>query len=1156
MIAISFLSCDAIGQTTLYSTTFGTTSSWPTGWSTTGWTESNGSASSGYTTCSGGAASGNYNAEDNSANGTTLTYSNSLSTIGYTNIVVTWAGRVTATGSDPTFQWSVNGGTTWNSPSAYTDGSTTTWGLVNSGTSITLGAGAAGAANLEFRWTANSSSGNYRMDDFCVQGTAAGGCPSTSASAITFNATCAGITLNWTNGNGSNRIVVAYPTSTITAPTNGTAYTANTVYGSGTSVGAGATKGYTVYNGTGSTVSVTGLTAGTTYYFEVYEYNTTACYTAMSSAASQTAVSAPTSAATGLTAPGLNCGDVVLDWTPGNGSNEIVVAYPSAVITAPTNGTVYTANSTYGSGTGLGLGFVVFNGVGSTVHIYGLTAGTTYHFAVFEYNGTSCYYATSISISQATTAAPTTASTAPVLSAVTCSSVTVTIGTPGNGADRIIVASTAAITAPTTGTVYSANSVYGSGSLMAGTEYVVYKGTSNAVTVTGLSASTKYYFAAFEYNGTSCYLTTINSSNTTTPACAGCPAANAAGLGYSTITCNGMKVSWTNTGGSNALVIAYPTSTITTPTNGTTYTANTVYGSGTAVGSGYVVYSGSGNNVTVSGLSASTTYYFAVFEYTTTACYLTPGISSSQATIACAGCPSTTASSISFSHVGCNSIIASWTNGNGSNRIVAVYPNSTITSPVNTTSYTADYNYGNGTSIGAGFVVYNGTGNSVTVLGLSASTTYYVAVFEFNTIACYLTPGTSSSVTTTSCSQCPVLVTIMTDACDDVGATCQEGNSEFFLLSTGTYGWDNGVNSPTIMYGSTTAGTTHTISTYQTENTPTSLLNSSAVSCGTGNFIDASAGGVAIPAWSTIMLGVSDEPTYDFCPNLYNFSSLCAATKPIYVLYGNNTNLVYTGNFLNHQTPVGTWRYFIADFSSIGASCNVQYYKYDADLEATGNGATETWRPPISTSSASPTAPTYNPISCGLSATLLPIKLLSFTATYNADEKTVNLNWATGTEVDNKLFTIEKSINGENWIQVTTLPGAGNSIHTINYSAIDISPYPNLSYYRLKQTDYDGNYTYSGLVPVNIEVAANTVTLIPNPSSSHTSIIFNSITESSAILNIYDPTGRLIGSKPLNLVKGNNTYTLNVSNYPNGMYIIAINSNFQQFSTKLIVNHN
>lgn len=1147
---------NATGQTVLYSTNFGTNGSWPTGWTTTGWTESNSSASDTYTTCSGAAASGSYNAEDNSANGSTLTYNHTLSTVGYTNIVVTWGGRETSTASAPTFQWSVNGGTTWNSPSAYVDGSGTTWGLVNGGTSITLGAGAAGAANLEFRWTANSSSGNYRMDDFCVEGTVAGGCPSTAASGITFNATCAGITVNWTNGNGSNRIVVAYPTSTITAPTNGTTYTANTTYGNGTAVGAGATKGYTVYNGTGSTVTVTGLTAGTTYYFEVYEYNTTACYTGMSAAASQLAVTAPTAAATGLTFPGVNCGDVVLDWTPGNGSNEIVVAYTGA-LTAPTNGTTYTANSTYGSGSLIAATeYVVFNGAGSTVHVYGLTANTTYHFAIFEYNGNSCYYATSLTGSQTTSATPTTASNAPTLTAVTCSGATATVSTPGNGADRIIVASTAAITAPATGTVYSANSAYGSGSLVAGTEYVVYKGTGSAVTVTGLLASTTYYFASFEYNGTSCYLSTINSSHTTTTACAGCPASNATGLGYSNITCNGMKVSWTNTGGSNALVIAYPISTITTPTNGTTYTANAAYGSGTAVGAGYVVYSGAGTSVTVSGLSASTTYYFAVYEYTTTACYLTPGLSSSQATIACGGCPTTTASALSFTHIGCNSVIASWTNGNGSNRIVVIYPNSTITNPVNTTAYTADYNYGGGTSIGAGFVVYNGTGNSVTILGLSASTTYYVAVFEYNTTACYLTPGTSSNVTTTSCSQCPVLVTIMTDACDDNGVTCEEGNSEFFLLSTGTYGWDNGAGSPTIMYGSTTAGTTHTVSTYQSESVPTATLNSAVVSCGTGNFIDASAGGIAIPAWSTIMLGVSDEPTYDFCPNLYNFSSLCAATKPIYVLYGNNTNLVYTGNFLNHQTPAGTDRYFIADFSSIGAGCSTQYYEYDADLESNGNGASETWRAPISTSSASPTTPTYNPISCGLSATLLPIKLLSFTGSYNVTEGIVNLYWATGTELDNKSFEVQKSSDGITWNLVTTVSGKGNSIQEVDYTAIDDNPFQGLSYYRLKQNDLDGNFTYSNVIAIDVTSTNNSkLKLIPNPSDNTTTISFNATTEYQASLNIYDVTGRAIDNKQINVIKGINSYVLNTSGYSNGVYLINLNGTAQQYSTKLVVNH-
>lgn len=88
-------------------------------------------------------------------------------------------------------------------------------------------------------------------------------------SAITANS----ITLNWNNGNGSRRIIVARASSaTNTQPVDGAEYTASSVFGLGTMIG---TNNFIVYNGNGNSVTVTGLNANTNYIFTVYEYNGT-----------------------------------------------------------------------------------------------------------------------------------------------------------------------------------------------------------------------------------------------------------------------------------------------------------------------------------------------------------------------------------------------------------------------------------------------------------------------------------------------------------------------------------------------------------------------------------------------------------------------------------------------------------------------------------------------------------------------------------------------------------------------------------------------------------------------------------------------------------------------------------------------------------------
>jgi hypothetical protein len=95
--------------------------------------------------------------------------------------------------------------------------------------------------------------------------------PTVPASALTFsNVTGTSMTLSWTNGNGTNRIVVARQGAAVaTAPVNGTTYTANSVFATtGTELGAG----YVVYNGSANTFSLTGLQPGNSYFFAVYEY--------------------------------------------------------------------------------------------------------------------------------------------------------------------------------------------------------------------------------------------------------------------------------------------------------------------------------------------------------------------------------------------------------------------------------------------------------------------------------------------------------------------------------------------------------------------------------------------------------------------------------------------------------------------------------------------------------------------------------------------------------------------------------------------------------------------------------------------------------------------------------------------------------------------
>lgn len=95
--------------------------------------------------------------------------------------------------------------------------------------------------------------------------------------------------------------------------------------------------------------------------------------------------------------------------------------------------------------------------------------------------------------------------------------------------------------------------------------------------------------------------------------------------------------------------------------------------------------------------------------------------------------PTTSATAVAFSNVGQTTMTVSWTNGNGTNRLVIARAGSAIaTAPTDATSYTASSVYASGTAIGSGYVVYNGTGNSVDISGLTEGSPYYFSVFEFS----------------------------------------------------------------------------------------------------------------------------------------------------------------------------------------------------------------------------------------------------------------------------------------------------------------------------------------------------------------------------------------------------------------------------------------
>ena len=170
------------------------------------------------------------------------------------------------------------------------------------------------------------------------------------------------------------------------------------------------------------------------------------------------------------------------------------------------------------------------------------------------------------------------------------------------------------------------------------------------------------------------------------------------------------------------------------------------------------------------------------------------------------------------------------------------------------------------------------------------------------------------------------------------------------------------------------------------------------------------------------------------------------------------------------------------------------------------------------------------------SLTPLPIKLINFTA-MPVNNDYVKLDWQTVSEINNDYFTIERSIKGIDWQEISRVNGAGNSVAFLSYSATDHKPYLGISYYRLKQIDFDGQFEYSQIRSVNIRKLDNSQTEIyPNPANNQITLISNE--NELQTVRIYNILGQDVTSLILTVVKNETKLLIDLSQLNTGTYYI------------------
>lgn len=184
----------------------------------------------------------------------------------------------------------------------------------------------------------------------------------------------------------------------------------------------------------------------------------------------------------------------------------------------------------------------------------------------------------------------------------------------------------------------------------------------------------------------------------------------------------------------------------------------------------------------------------------------------------------------------------------------------------------------------------------------------------------------------------------------------------------------------------------------------------------------------------------------------------------------------------------------------------------------------------------------------------LPIELLGFNAFLNSNY--VVLEWLTASEINNDYFTVERSKNGEDWESIIITDGAGYSSEEIKYLETDFRPYTALSYYRLKQTDYDGAFSYSETVAVNRNIETEFL-VYPNPNTSGGPInilLPNEISNQNIDIIFRDISGKVIFSASVSDNNVKNSIVLNPeSNFSIGTYVISVISENNAYHQKIVI---
>lgn len=182
---------------------------------------------------------------------------------------------------------------------------------------------------------------------------------------------------------------------------------------------------------------------------------------------------------------------------------------------------------------------------------------------------------------------------------------------------------------------------------------------------------------------------------------------------------------------------------------------------------------------------------------------------------------------------------------------------------------------------------------------------------------------------------------------------------------------------------------------------------------------------------------------------------------------------------------------------------------------------------------------------------IVPIRLTSFNGVKDINK--VQLKWQTTSEQNSKYFDVEFSENGNLWSSIGTVDAAGNSSVQRNYGLLHNTPVNGVNYYRLKQVDINGNFSYSSIVAINFTIkGVNINSVYPNPFVSQLKIDISSDRNEVVRIQLSDNMGRVLRVFNSSVQKGVNRVLVdNLAGLSPGIYNVEVKTSYSTYTYKL-----